>query len=396
MYKNFYSYNKLMRIIKKAIVYSFCLINSAFLLASFIPIQDKAKLTLISPVIQAAVSANTTNDQIKTDNNKSEEDNKQYNILLLGLDARRGDGRPRCDAIHIFSFSPSEEFLTITSIPRGTRINLANVATQSAYLSNNCHINGIEDTISKIEEISGVNVDAYLTVGFSQVLGILRAMNLPTTPTLQYLRNRRYGIGDYQRSHNQANFLKDMLTSHFGHFYNLPNNFREFLFKNFDGNLDFNTANYLVEAIFKKNIYLNPENIILITKPERSKYVNELHIDLSENDLEKERNDIEFITYQRDLENYLNNLISGSEQEINSGFSNRAYQKLIIPFQQKLWLQIEDKTIREEIHYNFLKVILLTTTDKTIKETLVRDYINEAKILNNNDYLEKAKELAKI
>src|SRR3989304_4267090 len=46
------------------------------------------------------------------------------------------------------------------------------------------------------------------------LLGLLRKMKLPTTPTLKYLRNRKYGIGDYQRSHNQAIFLKDMLIEH--------------------------------------------------------------------------------------------------------------------------------------------------------------------------------------
>ena len=219
---------------------------------------------------------------------------REYNILLLGLDGRKGDNKPRCDAIHIFSFSPATDYLRITSIPRGTRIELANVSTQSAYLANNCHLNGIENTINKIEKISDLEIDAYITVGFSQVLGILRSMNLPTSSTLQYLRNRRYGIGDYQRSHNQANFLKDMILSYFWQFYKLPVNFREFIFNTIDGNLDFSTANYLIEAFARKKIYLSSDNIILISKPERSKYVKEIHLEVENEEFTLGQNDEEY------------------------------------------------------------------------------------------------------
>src|SRR3989344_8240683 len=43
------------------------------------------------------------------------------NVLFLGLDARRGDTRPRCDSIHLFQLNLSLPHLLTTTLPRRTQ-----------------------------------------------------------------------------------------------------------------------------------------------------------------------------------------------------------------------------------------------------------------------------------
>ena len=373
--------------IKKVTFYSFCFINLAYLATTLIPLKTQEQTEIINPVSQTSVLA--MNNKNSSDEANSNDDYKIYNILLLGIDGRKGDGRGRCDAIHIFSFTPAEKAMRITSIPRGTKVNIANVSTQSAYLANNCHIKGIQDTIEKIEEISGINVDAYVSLGFSQSMGILRLMNLPTTPTLQFLRNRRYAIGDYQRSHNQAVFLKDMFIAYFKQFYEMPKAVRKIAFNSLESNLDFDTADYLIEKIEENKIYLNGNNIILITKPEKNKYIKELHIDTTTKNTE-EWQDKDFITYQGEITNYLNNLITAAEAYLKAGNIVQANSKLKIPFAQQLWNQIEEETVREQIHYEITRAYSASISDRALKENTIQNYINEMKYLNKTEYLEQA------
>lgn len=378
----------------RSVIYIFCLINFIFIIFSFTPVKTGRFLPLVNPIINASTISLKEGDEI-TENEIIETDTKIYNILLLGLDGRRGDSNARCDAIHIFSFSPSSDQLVITSIPRGTAINLPNVSTQSAYLSNNCHINGIEDTISKIEKITNLKIDAYTTVGFSQVLGILRTLDIPTTQTLQFLRNRRYAIGDNQRSHNQAIFLKDMLLSYFDYFYRLPKNFRHTVYRLTDTNLDYNTADYLIEEFAKQKSYLDSDKIILVTKPERNKYVKESHYNFSENTDENQQSDAEFIAYQKQIETYLNNIAVQASLKLIVNKSS-AYNLLKIPFKQKLWLQIEDEEIRDNIQFKLLKLYLESTSEKQEQQTVLEDYFEELELFDKKIYLEKIPELEQI
>lgn len=372
----------------RTIIYCFALINAVFITVSFLPLS-KATPSITNPIVLSQTQAMTQTDGI---NKPIKAKDKEYNILLLGLDARRGDAKPRCDAIHIFSFSSFSDNLIITSLPRGTRINIPNVASESAYLSNNCHINGIDDTISEIEKISGIKIDAYVTAGFSEVLGLLRTVNLPTTSTLQYLRNRRYGIGDYQRSHNQAVFLKDMILAHFEQIYNLPKNFRKFVYRSLDTNLNYETAEYLLELMAQKKIYQHEENINLVTKPERSRYVKELHIDIENNSGQGQLADKDFIDYQNNLKKYLNNLIETSVNFINSGNRSKAFNILKTPFAQNIWWQVEDEKTRDEIHFDLFTVFLDSHEDQLTKERLIEEYIAEMKLFNKNEYIQKIEE----
>ena len=196
------------------LTYPLISLNILFLILSFLPSGNYQQTGLISPIINsAAASTDLETKPISIFPDIYPLNQTPYNILLLGLDGRKGEQKPRCDAIHMFSFDPKAATLTITSVPRGTRIYLPQASTASAYLANSCHTQGIDYAVDQIEKITGIIPDAIVKVGFSQTMGILRTFGFPTTSSLQFLRNRRYAIGDNQRSHNQALFMKDMILT---------------------------------------------------------------------------------------------------------------------------------------------------------------------------------------
>ena len=382
-----------MKIFRFATVFSVIFLNGFFLLSTFLPkinarqsisafplsdnkTQSAVKYQLIKPIRDEEISAETN-----------------LNLLLLGLDSRKNESNPRCDAIHIFSYSPSTDYLTITSIPRGTRVEINNVSTQSAYLANSCHIKGIEATIEEIEKISGLNIDAYVTVGFSQVLGILRQMKLPTTPTLQYLRNRKYGIGDYQRSHNQAIFLKDMLIEHNQILADMPDRLKKWLYSIIKTNLSYQTADQIFSELYKKNVLSNPDKIILITKPEKSKYTKELHYDQNPENESDWQDDSEFIEYQNDLENYLKRVIAGAIADLTGNRKLNALKKVETIYRQKLWMQIEDEETRDNLHFDLFRIYFQSADDPNFIKALKDDYIEEMDLFDKTKFIKQAEGL---
>jgi len=252
---------------------------------------------------------------------------------------------------------------------------------------------GIDFAVKEIERITGIHPDYVVKLGFSQTLGIFRSLNLPTTSSLQFLRNRQYGIGDYQRSHNQALFIKDMFATHFEQIANLPNVVKYLLFQMVDTNLPFETAVELLDHIKQSGIYKNPDNIKLVTKPVPNYQTRDLHFDTgqasSATQLAKDR---EFQDYQTNLTGYLANLISRGNNLLKSNQQSSAYNLLKTPFSQQLWLQIEDEDIRNNLHFAMLRIYALSARDKTAS-SLVLDFITEMENAKQEELKKEAEEL---
>lgn len=319
---------------------------------------------------------------------------KPVNILLLGLDGRRGDKNPRCDAIHLISIDPSAAKIRINSIPRGTKVNMPSIASESAYLGNSCHVMGIDFAKGKVEKITNSHADYLVKVGFSQTLGIFRTLSLPTTSTLQFLRNRHYGIGDNQRSRNQALFIKSMLLSHLEEYYKLPKPIKYLVYKMADTNIDFETADNLILQIIDRGLLKNPDNIELKTYLSPRLMVRDIYY-TEENGIEvaEKQDDEEFQEYQQGLEVYLNNLIEKGDNFLSVGRQNTVYQLIKTPFSQKLWLQIEDDAKRNQYYYDFLRLYVLSSPDKSTTNSLVLDFITEMEANNQPEFKEKGEKL---
>ena len=355
------------------------------------------------PQPQQLKSANAQNVQnteaVVVENSFDDEVNllkKPMTILLLGLDSRRGDQKPRCDAIHLITFSPPEDKIIITSVPRGTHVDLDEVATASAYLGNSCHIKGIDFAVVEITKITNLDPDYIVKINFSQTLGILRLLGMPTTPTLQFLRNRKsYLKGDYQRSHNQALFLKDMILSHSQQAAGLPMLMKQILFKIVEtDNLDFETANSIFNWVVKNNFWRKSEKIELVIKPTPFYKIIDVHFAASDYPTEDSwQNDEEFETYQEDLKSYLKNLLEKGEEYLTNNQKKSLYQLLSTPFSQQLWLQLENDQLRNQFHFDLLRLYVLSSDDKNEASLLLQDFIAEMEIVKEAELKNKAEEL---
>jgi len=308
-------------------------------------------------------------------------DDETLNILVLGLDSRKEGIEQHCDSIHMVSIDTTAWTVLVTSVPRGTYAYIppGTYADNEYYLANACAFAGLDYGVEQIEHIVGVKSDYVVTAGFSQVLGILRALELPTTEGLQWLRARQsYAIGDPQRSQNQAVFLKDVALKILeGN--GLPNIVFHLLYSFVDTDMDERTAHALYDGLLVHNITDRPDDIVLTMKPYYD--VQDLHFDpenatkqiddlvarlegrLSRFDLAGRTID----DVQQDLVAYLEAVLSGSTGHVADVIG------------QHLWLQVEDQGVRESLHYRFVEAYANAINAKNHDDAIrfVADYILE-------------------
>lgn len=352
------------------------------------------KIVFISPIPER-LSIDTDQDRINAArvNQAKTAISKPISILLLGVDGRKGDKNPRCDAIHTLKFDPEIGKITIYSVPRGTSVYLSDVTKESAYISNACHYLGIEKASNLIVKLTGVKPDFTVKVGFSQTMGILRNLNLPSVPSLQFLRSRKYAMGDYQRNFNQANFLKDAILNYLEKFYQLPNPVKYLAFKTLDTDISFEQAQAILDQIIQSGIYKNSDNILLQTKPAYPYKRKEIHLTSSLQSGVNWQLDSEFMDYQNNVKGYLDNLFKRSENYLTNNQLKNVYSVISTPFTQKLWLQLEDETDRNQYHLDLLYLYALSSPDKQSAASLLLDFITEMESTDKPDLKEQAQQI---
>lgn len=314
-------------------------------------------------------------------------DDQTINVLVLGLDSRKEGIEQHCDSIHMVSVNTKDWTVLVTSVPRGTYAYIppGTYADNEYYLANACAFAGLDYGVEQIEHIVGVRADYVVTAGFSQVLGILRALELPTTEGLQWLRARQsYKIGDPQRSENQAVFLKDValkLLDGDG----VPDIMFHLLYSFVDTDMSESTAKALYDGLLLHGIANRPNDIALTMKPHYD--VQELHFDpanaskqiddllaklegrLSRFDLANRTID----DVQNDLVAYLESVLAGKTGHVGDVVD------------QQLWLQVEDEGARESLEYRFIEAYAtsLNATDHDGAVQFVADYILEQQTLGS-------------
>lgn len=378
--------------VKRLIFFSFCLIFIILSLFIFSKINRTKGDKSISQVnSQANVNIPQSSKPITyyTEIAKINQDDA-INVLLLGLDGRAGDNRPRCDGIHMLSFLEKENKIIITSVPRGTYIYLPEVASQSAYIANSCHYRGIDYAVLEIEKITGIHPDYIVKVGFSQAAGVFRLLGIPTSDALQFLRNRRTLLGDFQRSHNQALFIKDMITKYFDTFMNYPKAVKYIAFTLLDTNIDYNQALDLLEKIQKSGLHRNPDNIVLTVKPVPNYILSDTHYDFNQTNTVSDQ---EYLAYQNSINQLLANVIYNANYYYASNSMAISQQIIATPFNQRLWEQVEDGELRNEFHFQLLRLFVLSSSNPKDHTGLVKDFIEQMEIYQDVSTSQKAKQL---
>ena len=199
-------------------------------------------------------------------------DDNIVRVLLVGLDSRAGEEHGHCDAIQFFEIDKEKEIVSITAVPRGTYSPLPpgkGTTSSDYYVSNSCALGGLEYGVKNIEKILRNEADYLVVVGFSETLGLLRQAELPTTETLQWLRNRQgYAIGEPQRARNHSTFLKQMLVRFTPEKFSvIDKSFHYLLYSRLRTDLSFSQVEQIVAELVKMDIHNNPDKVQLFMRP---------------------------------------------------------------------------------------------------------------------------------
>lgn len=353
----------------------------------------------LQPRVESAVDKVITARRdavLNTSSNVPFGENNEINILILGIDSRKEGSEQHCDAIHMLTVDTQNWTMLMTSVPRGTYAYIppGNYEETEYYLANACAFAGLDYGIDQIERIVGVKADYTVTVGFSQVYGILGALQLPTVESLQWLRHRRsYQIGDPQRSQNQAVFMKDLALKFLdGDGLSTPMLYLLYTF--IDTDMDFATVKALHDGMIASSIATRPDDIVLAMKPEYETV--DMHLDFTNPDpqiaalLDRIRavtskddlSDRTISEVQTDLVSYLDGALASGESVANE-------------MDAQLWRQIVDDDERERFHYAFVEAYAyeLLATDHDAAVQLVADYILEKQTLGIPAWEEKGRAL---
>ncbi len=140
------------------------------------------------------------------------------NVAVIGVDSRLGETGARSDAIHLFTFSLDSGVVEIMSVPRETPCDLGHGDSSRLNIVSYARQRGVDFLLRKLEPMCRRGpIKYWAEVGFSQAMGIIELLGYSEPQkTLRFLRSRKaFGLGDWQRSHNQSVFLRENLVRKF-------------------------------------------------------------------------------------------------------------------------------------------------------------------------------------
>lgn len=317
-------------------------------------------------------------------------------ILFLGLDTRTAQKTGHCDAIQFIEINSQQQTVHITAVPRGTYAPLpgSGHVPGDYYLSNACEIGGLEYGIAQIEQVLGQKADYVVMIGFSEALGAFRVLKLPTTETLQWLRMRQgYGVGEPQRAYNHSTFLKQMLVKFTPTTITPAETAWEYLLYKFvKTDLSFGQSRRLVRALSEMDFGVHPERITLQMKP--SYQVTDIAYDAESLDaylssiIEPVAKSIPEGAYTGVTESEAQQRLMDA---INTGLSDQSFVERA--FEAQLWMQIEDTSARESVHFALLSGYVQSRSQAEEKQTLLADYIIEMETFGQPDWATSARAL---
>ncbi len=94
-------------------------------------------------------------------------ENEPFYVLLLGSDAREGDTASRSDTIILTRVDPQDYTVTMVSIPRDTKVEIAGHGTQkinAAYA-----FDGAAGAVDAVSDLAGVEISHYAEIHFEEL-----------------------------------------------------------------------------------------------------------------------------------------------------------------------------------------------------------------------------------
>ncbi len=161
---------------------------------------------------------------------------RRLNVLLMGIDARKGENMGRSDTMILASIDPKSKQVALLSIPRDTRVNIPGHGWDK--INSAVVYGGPELSAKVVSNLLGIQVKDYLLAdfnGFKDVVDVLGGVTmnveqnmyhwddsdggiyqinlkkglqrLDGDKALQYVRFRDYAMGDVDRTKYQQKFL---------------------------------------------------------------------------------------------------------------------------------------------------------------------------------------------
>src|SRR3989339_30729 len=326
-------------------------------------------------------------------------DDEIARILFIGLDSRAGQTHGHCDAIQLIEIDKGKNSVQITAVPRGTYSPLppgVGATTTDYYVSNACGLVSLEYGVKQMEYILGKKADYIMVVGFSEVMGILKYRDLPTTPTLQWLRHRQgYAIGEPQRAHNHSTFLKKLLTTY------IPDDVSAFnaplhyiVYKLIQTDLSFEQTRQIIQTLSDMKLHEYPERVTLSMRPAYA--VQDIAYDEEHvaTDVQTMLTPIKHLLSPKDYSATTPEGIQNQLLEIINKQKNDP-EFITWAFQNNIWLQLQDEIVSQQTQYDIMTTYLSTLTDRATRMQILSDYIIEMDYRGLTQWSEKGKELLK-
>jgi polyisoprenyl-teichoic acid--peptidoglycan teichoic acid transferase len=130
---------------------------------------------LYSQVNEAASKMHEKIDWVGSGNQKEKiEKNEPLNILLMGVDERAGD-KGRSDTLIVMKLNPKDDSMTMLSIPRDTRVEIAGRGTMDK-INHSYAFGGTKMTVETVENFLDLKLDYYIKVNMEALSEIVDAL----------------------------------------------------------------------------------------------------------------------------------------------------------------------------------------------------------------------------
>ncbi len=145
---------------------------------------------------------------------------RKVSIAVCGVDSRLNERVEHADANHVITVWLDSGVVDIASIPRDTPCDAGYASgSRNNNLANLRARKGRDAYLKEVASIAGLDtVEYYVDLGFSQARGVLELLGFreQSGAALRVLRSRQiFASGDFQRSFNQGQFIRQMLLKQF-------------------------------------------------------------------------------------------------------------------------------------------------------------------------------------
>lgn len=303
------------------------------------------------------------------------------NIMVTGVDARLGSNTLHADANHLVRFFLDSGCVEIISIPRDTKADAGFEDSTGLNRLTNVRANRSRESYHKaIVEITGVTkIDHWVEFGFSQAIGLLELLGYRdnASSTLRVLRSRQaYASGDFQRSYNQGQFMRQIMLRHFQNTDGIVGDIAiRAALALVETDLTYDRVSFILDEMRAHGFGTSPDRAWVRLKPSviakfkvydfNKENVNQIDAMISQKITRLGLDSVPVTT--ETYERRLHRIIEGAAAD-SAKAPQRVISKLRRPYEQRAWLQVPDR-IQRKRHRDRLAGLLISAYQRTKNPT---------------------------